>query len=102
MDQSGNWSLSPAFDMTYSYNPTGRWTSTHQMSLNSKREDFIEADFTACEKVIAMKRGRGLEILQEVQDAVVQWPAFAADAGVPLEAADQIASTHRTTIYSPA
>lgn len=37
MDKSGNWRLSPAFDMTYSYNPVGDWTSTHQMSMNGKR-----------------------------------------------------------------
>ena len=100
MDPSGNWSLSPAFDMTYSYNPTGRWTSTHQMSLNGKRDDFVADNFTACEKAIAMQRGRGLEILQEVQDAVRQWPAFAAEAGVPEGTADQIASAHHTDISS--
>ena len=100
MDPSGNWSLSPAFDMTYSYNPSGRWTSTHQMSLNGKRDDFTDDDFTTCEKAIALKRGRGLEILQEVQDAVVQWPVFSAEAGVPVETADQIASAHHTRITS--
>src|ERR1700677_2030313 len=26
MDKSGNWSLSPAFDIIYSYNPSGAWT----------------------------------------------------------------------------
>jgi len=100
MDPSGNWSLSPAFDMTYSYNPTGRWTSTHQMSLNGKRDDFTANDFTACEKAIAMKRGRGLEILEEVQAVVRQWPAFAAEAGAPEGTADQIASAHHTDISS--
>jgi serine/threonine-protein kinase HipA len=102
MDRSGNWSLSPAFDMTYSYNPTGRWTSTHQMSLNGKRDDFTANDFTACEKAIAMKRGRGLEILEEVQAVVRQWPTFAAEAGVPEGTASQIASAHRTAVYSRA
>src|SRR5215469_484526 len=29
MDKAGHWSLAPAFDMTYSYNPSGDWTSTH-------------------------------------------------------------------------
>jgi len=100
MDKFGNWSLSPAFDMTYSYNPTGQWTSTHQMSLNGKRDDFTEDDFTACEKAIAMKRGRGLEILEEVQAVVRQWPAFAAAADVPVEITDQIASAHHTDISS--
>jgi serine/threonine-protein kinase HipA len=102
MDQSGNWSLSPAFDMTYSYNPAGRWTSSHQMSLNGKRDDFTANDFTACEKAIAMKRGLGLEILEEVQAVVRQWPTFAAEAGVPEGTASQIASAHRTAVYSRA
>jgi serine/threonine-protein kinase HipA len=26
MDRGGGWSLSPAFDVTYAYQPSGRWT----------------------------------------------------------------------------
>ena len=40
MDKSGEWSLSPAFDMTYSFNPAGTWTASHQMTLNGKRDRF--------------------------------------------------------------
>jgi len=40
MDQEGSWSLAPAFDMTYSYNPSGPWTAQHQMTLNDKRDGF--------------------------------------------------------------
>ena len=47
MDQNGDWSLAPAFDVTYSYNPTGSWTSHHQMSLNAKRDNFTVEDFRA-------------------------------------------------------
>ena len=100
MDKTGNWSLSPAFDMTYSYNPSGRWTSTHQMSLNGKRDDFTADDFTACEKAIAMKRGCGLEILLDVQQAVLQWPEYAAAAGVPTASTEQIAAAQHTGILS--
>ena len=32
MDRDGRWSLSPAFDVTYSFNPRGVWTGQHQMS----------------------------------------------------------------------
>ncbi len=35
MDKSGKWSLSPAFDMTYSFNPAGRWTASHLMGIGS-------------------------------------------------------------------
>ncbi len=100
MDQSGTWSLSPAFDMTYSYNPDGNWTSSHQMSLNGKRDDFDLDDFKTCAKNASMKRGRAEEILQQVRSAVLQWKDFAKEAGVPDDVADSIAKAQRTGILS--
>lgn len=99
MDQSGTWSLSPAFDMTYSYNPGGAWTSTHQMSLNGKRDNFELEDFRACAKNSSMKRGRAEEILQQVHSAILKWKEFASEAGVPDKDANSIARTHRTSIF---
>jgi len=98
MDKSGNWSLSPAFDMTYSYNPQGDWTSRHQMSLNSKRDDFTIDDFEACAKNASMKRGRAKEIVHEVLTAVLQWKQFADQSGVSPDVADGISKTLRTGI----
>jgi len=98
MDKSGNWSLSPAFDMTYSYNPRGDWTSRHQMSLNGKRDDFTQDDFVACANNISMKRGRAEEIVQQVQAAVLLWKQFADKAGVPPEVADGISQAQRSGI----
>jgi serine/threonine-protein kinase HipA len=98
MDKAGNWSLSPAFDVTYSYNPTGDWTSRHQMSLNGKRDDFTIDDFKACAKNVSMKRGRAQEIVHQVQTAVLQWKRFADKSGVAPGIADGIAKTHRTGI----
>ncbi len=96
MNRSGRWSLSPAFDVTYSYNPTGRWIGTHQMTLNGKRDAFEVGDFVACARNAAMKRGRAKEILREVQHAVSRWLTFAEEAGVPDRTARAIAATHRT------
>lgn len=98
MDQSGTWSLSPAFDMTYSFNPSGAWTSSHQMSLNGKRDDFNLEDFQACANNASMKRGRAEEILQQVQAAVLGWQSFASEAGVPDNIAAGIAKVQRTGI----
>lgn len=100
MDRDGTWSLSPAFDMTYSYNPSGAWTSAHQMSLNGKRDGFEPEDFKACAKGASMKRGRAEEIVRQVRDAVMKWRAFARDAGVPIDVASRIAATHRNQILS--
>jgi serine/threonine-protein kinase HipA len=98
MDKAGNWFLAPAFDMTYSYNPTGDWTSRHQMSLNGKRDGFTIDDFRACAKNVSMKRGRAEEIVDEVQLAVLQWKQFADKSGVAPGIADGISKTHRRGI----
>jgi serine/threonine-protein kinase HipA len=82
MDRGGRWSLSPAFDVCYSYNPSGLWTSTHQMTLNGKRDGFTIDDFRACAKSVSMKRGRADSIVDEVREAVRRWPEFADAAGV--------------------
>ena len=58
MDRSGRWELAPAFDVIYSYQPSGAWTNQHQMTLNGKRDDFTLTDFQACAKTAVMKRGR--------------------------------------------
>jgi serine/threonine-protein kinase HipA len=98
MNPSGEWSLAPAFDVTYSYNPAGTWTGTHQMTLNGKRDGFTREDFALCARSALMKRGRAATILEEVQAAVERWPEFAAAAGVPDEWRDKIQKAHRLTI----
>ena len=98
MDKAGQWSLSPAFDMTYSYNPQGIWTGTHQMSLNGKRDGFDIADFEACARNASMKRGRAKEILAEVQQAVLRWNEFAASSGVSDDYIEKIEAAHRLRI----
>lgn len=30
MNRNGDWKLSPAYDVTFSYNPTNRWLRSHQ------------------------------------------------------------------------
>jgi serine/threonine-protein kinase HipA len=90
MNKAGEWSLAPAFDMTYSFNPSGAWTARHQMTLNGKRDDFALEDFKACAKAASMKRGRGETILGEVQETVSRWPDYADEAGVNPMQRDQI------------
>jgi serine/threonine-protein kinase HipA len=82
MDKAGRWSLAPAFDVTYSYNPTGDWTARHQMTMNGEREGFTLADFRACAKSALMKRGRAETIVEEVRAAVAKWPDYAEQAQV--------------------
>ncbi len=95
MNQQGEWSLAPAFDVTYSYNPSGSWTATHQMTLNGKRDGFTAEDFEACARAALMKRGRAAKIIEGVRVAVRRWPEFAAEARLADERRDKIQKTHR-------
>ena len=97
MNQQGEWSLAPAFDVTYSYNPSGSWTAQHQMTLNGKRDGFTREDFEACAKAAVMKRGRAAKIIEEVKAAVKRWPEFAAEARLADDWRDKIQKTHRLT-----
>lgn len=82
MDKAGRWSLSPAYDLTYAYNPAGDWTSRHQMSMNGKREGFERSDFDAFADATSLSRPRARAILAEVIAAVGRWEEFAGEAGV--------------------
>ena len=100
MNKAGEWSLSPAFDMTYSYNPLGTWTASHQMTMNGKRDNLTLEDFNACAKTASMKRGRAAKIVAEVQASVSNWPSFAEQVGVPDSVRDKINNTLNLKPYS--
>ena len=95
MDKTGRWSLSPAFDVTYSYNPAGQWTAAHQMRINGKNDNFNPDDFRACAKAASMKRGRAEAIFEEVRRAVSRWKDFADEAGVDPVQRDKIRAALR-------
>ncbi|MBS1891256.1 MAG: type II toxin-antitoxin system HipA family toxin [Actinobacteria bacterium] len=95
MDRGGGWSLSPAYDVTYAYNPDRRWTRVHQMTLNEKRDGFERDDFVRCAEVISMKRGRAATILDEVTRAVADWPRFAEAVAVRDAEIERVGRAHR-------
>lgn len=82
MDRAGRWSLAPAFDATYAYNPGGTWTGAHQMSVNGKRRGIGADDLLAAGRVAGLKPRRAQEALDRVRSAVARWNEFAEDAGV--------------------
>lgn len=93
MDQSGQWRLSPAFDVIYAYNPTGDWTNRHQMSINGKRDDFIKEDLVQVGREMNIKTVH--RIVDEVIEVVSNWPDFAKNAGVEALQIKSIGKAHR-------
>jgi serine/threonine-protein kinase HipA len=98
MGKGGDWSLAPAFDLTFSFNPAGKWTARHQMTINGKQDDFDIADFRAIAEVAGLRRGGAESILGEVCAAVSEWRTFATEAGVPPMWRDRVHAQLRTEL----
>jgi serine/threonine-protein kinase HipA len=93
MDQSGQWRLSPAFDMIYAYNPSGDWTNRHQMSINGKRDDFIKDDLLRVGNEMNIKSSH--KIIDEIIEIATKWTDYALIAGVESSQSKSIGKTHR-------
>ena len=39
MNRKGQWTLSPAYDLTFSYRPDSIWINSHQMTIDGKRDN---------------------------------------------------------------
>ncbi len=82
MDRSG------AYDVAYSYNPSGSWTRDHQMSLAGKRNDFSPDDLMIFASNAGLKPVRAKQVIADVMSAVGGWKRHAEKAGVePLDVA---------------
>ncbi len=96
MDRHGAWTLAPAFDMVWAYNPRGKWTNRHQMTVNGKRDGFARQDLLAVAEQFGIKGAPA--ILDEVAAALARWPALARECGLPTMLIRQIAKTHRINL----
>lgn len=86
MDKTGKWTLSPAYDICFAYNPKGSWTDTHQMSINGKFDDITRRDLLVCAAANNIKNAA--EIIDKVCETTAKWPEMAKNCGVPQEMID--------------
>lgn len=81
MDNSGQWKIAPAYDLTFQYKPGGIWTDVHQSSINGKFDNFTKSDLIFVGKYFGIKRSN--EILEQVIEAVSLWPKIASELDIP-------------------
>lgn len=96
MDSTGQWSLSPAFDVVYAYNPDGAWTSQHQMSLNGKTDGFDLDDLLAFGKFADMKTVETKAIIREIEIAISKWSECTDRAGLAPDMARRVTQGFRS------
>jgi len=74
MNRQGEWSLSPAFDLCYSYNSSNAWVNGHNMTINGKRKNItIEDMLLIGERFNIKKRDKLIERVKEVASQFVDY-----------------------------
>ena len=89
MDKQGHWALAPAYDLCYSYSPSGTWTRLHQLSLNGKREKFTHSDLLSTAKKADIRNPK--QIIEQISGVVSTWKQYASAFEVPDRYIRQIA-----------
>lgn len=93
MGADGMWSLAPAYDVMYAYNPKGEWTYQHLCGISGKFDGHTRADLLALAKQFDIKNAA--LILDQVQSAVGSWKVFAQEAGVGSQLTNEVQSNLR-------
>lgn len=96
MDETGQWSLSPAYDVTFAYNPSNLWLSQHQLSINNKRRDITQNDLLSLATQMNVKKAN--EIIENVKDVISKWNVYASNSGIAGSQIKAIGSTHLLNI----
>jgi serine/threonine-protein kinase HipA len=91
MDQTGKWSLSPAYDICYAYRPGILWVSAQSLIVNGKRENITDTDFLEVARQMNIKKPEAK--IESVKAAVRRWIEFADEVSVEGRLRDAIQQT---------
>ncbi len=78
MDQQGNWTVSPAYDLTFSSGPSGE----HSTMMMGEGKSPTKVHLLKLASIVGIKQEKALEIIDQVLAATQQWDAFADKVGV--------------------
>ena len=77
-DENGEWTLAPAYDLTFAYGPGGE----HSMTLHGEGRRPTADHVRALAKSVGLATHEVEDVLERVRAAVARWDERAADAGV--------------------
>lgn len=79
MDAEGIWSVSPAYDLTFSSGPAGE----HSTLVMGEGKNPSKDHLLKLSAIGNIKKDRALEIIEEVSKAIQKWNDFAEKSSVP-------------------
>jgi serine/threonine-protein kinase HipA len=80
MQKSGEWRLTPAYDICHAYKPDSIWVSQHSLSINGKRTNITKNDLLSVAKKMNIKKAT--QIIEQIQTVVNNWKQYANKAFV--------------------
>jgi len=89
MSADGTWKLSPAYDLTYPFDPYQSFKVPHQISINKKNIDISRADLVAVAKKVGIRGYH--QLIDQVVEAVSTFTAKIAEYGLNVNTTDLIA-----------
>ena len=92
MDRAGKWMLSPAYDITFSYNPTNKWLCAHQMTINDKTKGIGLSDLLESGNKMGINKRRCKDIISEVGASVAEFSTIAERVGIKEKTCEYINS----------
>jgi len=78
MNQQGNWSVSPAYDLTFSSGPSGE----HSTMIMGEGKNPTKEHLLELSGAVGIKQDKVLEIIHQVLSATEKWDTFASAVGV--------------------
>jgi len=94
MDQQGNWTVSPAYDLTFSSGPSGE----HSTMIMGAGKSPTKADLLRLAATCNIKQDKALEIIHQVLSATEKWDTFATKVGVTKLQTKNIGEALRTIL----
>ena len=82
MNKAGEWLLAPAFDLTYAYDPLGKWTRVHQIKLAGKQAGFVRQDVLKFAEYCNLNERKASVIIDRTMAAFEQFESQAQQFGV--------------------
>ncbi len=91
MDKTGNWRLSPAYDICHAYRPGSEWVSRQSLTVNGKTDNISESDLLEVAKQMNIKKAGG--IIVQIAEVISRWNEYADNVNVDTVLRDEIRKT---------
>lgn len=98
MNEKGEWNLSPAYDLTFSYNENFNRVTPHFLSINGKNEAITLKDILEVANEYSIKNPK--KIINEINQSFLSWKKIAEELNITKQTTDFINSKLNTLPYN--